>query len=238
MNIEEADLAVIGEVCPYVLGRAPADGGSGDSGPATARGVLYGIRACLAREFGSDDLAGRSVLVQGAGAVGRPLARHLAQGGAKVFVADVHADRAEAVASESGAQAVPTVEAFGVACDVFSPCATGAVLSQQTIPQLACRIVAGSANNQLTTEADAQRIEDAGIMYAPDFVINAGGVLHLACLETLGLGEDALETRLRAIADALDAVFEAAEAEGITADAAARRIALDRIDAARAASTG
>jgi leucine dehydrogenase len=237
MNIEEADLAVIGEVCPYVLGRAPEDGGSGDSGPATARGVLHGIRACLRRAFGSGDLAGRSVLVQGAGAVGRPLAVHLAGAGAKVLVADVHDDRADRAASEAGGEAVPADEALGIDCDVFAPCATGAVLSERSIPQLACRIVAGSANNQLATEADAQRIEDAGILYAPDFVINAGGVLHLACLETLGTSEAVLEDRLEGIAGALDAVFAAAGSEGITTHAAARRIAEARIESARAPAT-
>src|SRR6266508_1964243 len=133
MNTSERDMDVVGERCPYVFGRSVACGGSGSSAPATATGVFHGIRASVAHAFGSSDLEGRTVLVQGVGSVGRSLALQLGQAGARLLVADV-------VAPE---------DALGTACDVFSPNATGGILTPTTIPELRCRIVAGAANNQL-----------------------------------------------------------------------------------------
>jgi leucine dehydrogenase len=238
MNTGASDMDVIGERTAHVLGRSPARGGSGEPSPATARGVFHGIRAAVAHAFGDADLAGRTVLVQGVGAVGGPLADLLAGAGAKVLVTDLDAGRARAAAERVGGREVSAREAIGTECDVFAPCAAGGVLSRETIPRLRCRVVAGAANNQLLEAADADRLREAGILYAPDFVVNAGGVLSLAGLEVLGWSSEELEARLEGIGGTLRRVFELAEAAGISTDAAARRLAEERLRAGRTASPG
>ena len=162
----------------------------------TARGVLHGIRAGVEHVFGSPALDGRRVLVQGVGAVGRELARLLAGDGAHVLVADVDADRAERVAAETGATTVQAQDALSTECDVYAPCAVGGTLDARSIPRLRCRLVAGSANNQLGAADDARRLHEAGIVYAPDFVVNVGGVLQLLGLEEFGWDEAELERSL------------------------------------------
>ena len=233
MNTTVTDMDVIAERCSSVLGRSPGNGGSGSSAPATATGVFHGIRACLSHA-GEEGLDGRTVVVQGAGAVGARLATLLSDAGASVLIADPVADRVRDVVQRTGAREVAVTEAIETPCDVFAPCATGAVLSEATILRLRCRVVAGAANNQLATERDADRLLAAGILYAPDFVVNAGGVLSLAGLETLGWTGDELGRRLHGIGDTLRQVFSAAEGAGVSTEAAARRLAEDRIASARA----
>jgi leucine dehydrogenase len=232
MNTTEGDMDVIGERCPHVMGRSIAAGGSGTSAPDTAIGVFHGIRAGLAHAFGSDDPSGRTIVVEGAGAVGGPLCDLLAGAGAKLLVSDIDGERARTVADRAGADIVDPLEAFDVPCDLFSPCATGAVLNTDTIPRLRCRVVAGAANNQLATPVDADRLAAAGILYAPDYVVNAGGVLHLAGYERLGWTADEMTARLEGIGDTLTRVFAAAEVDGVTPQAAADRMANERITAA------
>lgn len=233
MNTTPEDMDVVGERCRQVLGKTVAAGGSGSSAFSTAEGVFHGIRAAVVHAFGSPSLEGRSVLIQGVGAVGRPLAEHLAAEGARPILADVDEVRAKETASELGGEVVPPEEAIGTACDVFSPCATGGVLSADTIPRLRCRIVAGAANNQLAEPEDAERLHERGILYAPDYVVNAGGIIHLASLELLGEDEAAKDARVRAIATTLARVFEIAAAEGISTGAAADRIVRERLAAGR-----
>jgi leucine dehydrogenase len=235
MNTGEADMDVIGGRTPHVLGRSVANGGSGDPGADTARGVFHGIEAAVRHVFGVEGLTGRSVLVQGLGSVGSRLAGHLAEAGATLLVADVDGVRASAVATELGATVVAPGEVIGTACDVLSPCATGKVLTEATIPHLGCRIVAGAANNQLGTPEDGDRLRDAGIVFAPDYVINAGGVIHLAGYETLGWDEATMAKRLEAIGDTLLEVFETAERDGLSTSAAADRMARARVADARRA---
>jgi leucine dehydrogenase len=235
MNTGEADMDVIGERTPHVLGRSVANGGAGDPGGATALGVFHGIEASVKQAFGSDDLNGKTVLVQGLGSVGARLCQHLAEAGATLSVADVNGSRAAALAEELGATVVPADAAIGTGCDVFSPCATGKVLTEAAIRQLRCRVVAGAANNQLDVAEDGDRLRDAGILYAPDFVINAGGVIHLAGYETLGWDEATMAKRLEGIGDTLLDVFEVAERDGISTAAAADRMARARVAAARPA---
>jgi leucine dehydrogenase len=231
MNTGRADMDVIGERCPHVLGRSPERGGSGDPGRSTGIGVFHGIVAAARHAFGSDDLEGRSVLVQGVGSVGSVLAERLHEAGAKLVVSDVDSARASAIGDRLGAATIPVDQVVGAECDVFAPCATGGVLSGETIPRLRCSVVAGAANNQLAEPEDAERLRDAGILYAPDFVINAGGVIHLAGYETLGWDEATMTARLAAIADTLASVFAEADRNGITTEAAAIRLARSRIDA-------
>ncbi len=225
----------IGERTPHVLGRSSANGGAGDPGAATAMGVFHGIRATARRVFDTDDLDGRAVLIQGVGSVGVPLARHLHEAGASLLLADLDEARASVVADELGGKVVGADDVIGTECDVFAPCATGRVLTEETIPHLRCRLVAGAANNQLGTARDADLLGDAGILFAPDYVINAGGVIHLAGNETLGWDEDTMARRLEGIGDTLLEVYEIAEREGISTTAAADRLATARIDAARSA---
>ena len=229
MNTSERDMDVVGERCPYVFGRSVGCGGSGTSAPATATGVFHGIRASVAHAFGSSDLEGRTVLVQGVGSVGRSLALQLGQAGARLLLTDVDRGRADAAAEALGAEVVAPEDALGTACDVFSPNATGGILTPTTIPQLRCRIVAGAANNQLADPEDAELFGPLGILYAPDYVINAGGIIHLASLELLDEDEAKRDERLLGIGDTLTEVFEAAESAGISTGAAAERIVEHRL---------
>jgi glutamate dehydrogenase/leucine dehydrogenase len=232
MNTGEADMDTIGERTPHVLGRSASKGGSGDPGAATARGVFHGIEATVTHAFGSADLGGRSVLVQGLGSVGSRLAEHLHEAGATLLLADLDGARASTLADELGAKVVDADDVMGTDCDVFSPCATGKVLTEATIPRLRCRIIAGAANNQLGVAEDGERLRDAGILFAPDFVINAGGVIHLGGYETLGWDDATMARRLVAIGDTLLEIFERAEREGISTAAAADRMARARVAAA------
>ncbi len=233
MNTNEGDMDVVGERCLHVMGRSAGAGGSGTSAPDTAIGVFHGIRASLAHAFGSDDPAGRTIVVEGTGAVGGPLCDLLADAGAKLVVSDIDAERARTVAERVGADIVDPADAFDTPCDLFSPCATGGVLNVDTIPRLRCRVVAGAANNQLAAPVDADRLAAARILYAPDYVVNAGGVLHLAGYERLGWTHEQMEARLAGIGDTLFHVFAAAELDGVTPETAADRMASARIAAAR-----
>lgn len=232
VNTTVADMDVIGERTPYVFCRSSERGGSGDPGPYTARGVFHGIRASVRHVFGSDELAGRSILVQGVGDVGERLAEQLARAGARVLVSDIDAGKANAVAARVGADVVPPDDAMTTECDVYAPCALGGTLNADSIPLLRCRIVAGSANNQLTEPRDADRLREAGILYAPDFVINAGGVLYAWGTEGLGWTSDQVEARHAGLGNALAEIYTRAEDEGITTAEAAERIARARIGVA------
>jgi leucine dehydrogenase len=234
MNTGQADMDVIGEVTHHVLGRSAERGGSGDPAVGTAIGVFHAIRATARKAFGTDDLAGRTVLIQGVGAVGSRLADHLHEAGASLIVADVAEDRARAVAERTGAAVIDDHEVIGVPCDVFSPCATGGVLGEHSIGRLACRAIAGAANNQLVSSGDDQRLAAAGILYAPDYVVNSGGVIWLTGFETLGWDEAAVRARLAGIETVLDDLFAAADRDGLTPAAAAARLARSRLDAGRA----
>lgn len=234
MNTSETDMNVIGARCDHVMGRSVTVGGSGSSAPDTAIGVFHGIRAAAASAFDSGEIAGRTIVVQGAGAVGSKLAKLLCEAGANVVVSDVDEGRAGSVADAVGAKTVPSEAAFDMECDVFSPCATGAVLSAETIPRLRCRVVAGAANNQLATPDDAERLAAAGILYAPDYIVNAGGVLHLAGYERLGWDQAEVTARLAGIGETLRTVFALSQAQGVTPELAATRLAQERIDRAKA----
>ncbi|HEU4941956.1 MAG TPA: Glu/Leu/Phe/Val dehydrogenase dimerization domain-containing protein [Gaiellaceae bacterium] len=231
MNTGEADMDVIGERTEHVFGRSVASGGGGSPALPTAMGVFHGIRASLAHVFGSDELEGRTVVVQGAGGVGSPLAEQLATAGATVSVADLDPARAQAVAERIGGTALPADGVVEAECDVYAPCAVGGSLSAETVPRLRCRIVAGSANNQLADPDAAEMLRDRGILYAPDFVINAGGAIAIVGLEQLGWTRSELDGALAGIGDTLRAVYEQADAQGISTAAAAEALAEERLNA-------
>ena len=230
VNTNDQDMDVISERTSHAYGRTDGNGGAGSTAPDTGVGVYHGIRAALGHVFGTDDPRGRSVVIQGAGGVGGVLAGMLADAGAEVSVADVDPGRAEAVARATGARVIPADRALGEPCDVLAPCALGGILNEQSIPGLRCRIVAGAANNQLATSDDAARLRDAGILYAPDFVINAGGVLHVVALEMEGWSRERLDDELAGIGRTLTEIFGAAEGEGITTEEAALRLARERME--------
>jgi len=233
MNTSSADMDVVGQRSSFVFAKTEAAGGSGTSAPATAVGVFNGLRAAVAHAFGGDDLGGRVVAVQGVGAVGEPLARELVEHGARLVVTDVDDVRAKELAQELDAETAGTEEIYDAECDVFAPCATGGVLSRETIPRLRCRVIAGAANNQLAEPEDADRLAERGILYAPDYVVNAGGMIHLASLELLGEDVAARDERLRGIGDTLAEVFALAERRGISTAAAADAIVEERLAAGR-----
>jgi leucine dehydrogenase len=227
VNTGEADMDVIGSRTRHVFCRSTANGGSGDPSVHTALGTFHGIRAALRHELGDDALIGRRILVQGTGSVGGKLTRLLLDADAIVLVSDVDEERARA----TGAETVSPDEALELECDVYAPCALGATLNAASIPRLGCRIVAGAANNQLATPEDGERVRAAGILYAPDFVINAGGALHGIGLEQLGWDEDELDRRVAGIGETLTRIFEWSDREAVATDVAAERLAAERLSA-------
>jgi leucine dehydrogenase len=233
MNTAPPDMDVIAERCGSVFARTAEHGGSGTSAPATADGVFAGIRASVAHAFGSEDLGDHTVVVQGVGAVGGLLARRLHDAGARTTLTDVDEVRAKELAAEIGAEVVSPDGAIDVECDVLSPCATGGILSAESIPRLRCRIVAGAANNQLATADLADELHRRGILYAPDYVINAGGVISVYG-ELRGWDPARSREKAEEIHDTLRSVFRRAREKGTTPAAAADAIAEARLNEARA----
>jgi valine dehydrogenase (NAD+) len=233
----QADMDLIRRETPYVTGVSESLGGSGDPSPATAWGVLAALRTIGARCWGTPSIEGRHVVVIGVGKVGRALVGHLVADGAKVTVADIDPAAVEAVLADHRGSAPPVEvvdadKAHVVECDVVSPCALGALLNARTIPELRCTAVCGSANNQLDTPADGQRLADAGVLFAPDFVVNAGGVINIAEERTgRGYDHDRAWRRIAGIESTLATVLERADADGVTPEVAADRVAEARIDA-------
>jgi leucine dehydrogenase len=215
VGISEKDMMVIAKATSHVSGLPAAPGrAGGDPGPFTAYGIYLGVRAAVAEVTGRDDMAGVHVAIQGVGSVGGGLARHLAKDGARLTLADVNAERARSLAAELGAEAVASDAILEIEADVFSPNALGAVLNSQTIPRLHAPIVAGGANNQIATPEDAARLHERGILYAPDYVINAGGIINVA-LEYLGQGNrDEVLGRIELIPERLHAIWQDSKASG------------------------
>ena len=216
----------------YITGLPLERGGSGDPSPMTAWGVVCGMRAALAEAGGRESFEGASVAVQGAGHVGGDVARHLLAAGARVTVADLYQDRIEPLLKLGAVQA-PAEQIHALDCDIFSPCALGAVIRPETVDQLRCRVVAGAANNQLANHAMGDELHRRGILYAPDFAINAGGVINIG-EELLGdYDPDRAKRSVERIDDTLRAVFARSRAGGIAPHRTAMQMAQERIAAAR-----
>ncbi len=203
------DMEVVRNVTKHVTGVKPERGGSGDPSPFTALGVRRGIEACVKLVLGRDSLEGVSVAVQGIGHVGYHLCRELHALGAALTVADIDPLKAERAQREFGATVVALDAIYAVECDVFSPCALGSALNDQTIPQLRCRIVAGAANNQLAEPRHGGDLMQRGILYAPDYAINAGGLINVS-QEVLGYDEARARERTMKIYDTIYAIAERA----------------------------
>jgi leucine dehydrogenase len=221
------DMEVIHHETRWVTGLSPELGGGGDPSPVTAFGTLQGIKAAV-QHLGQDSLAGRSVAVQGLGSVGYHLARFLRDEGAKVFGADIDAEATEKARQELGVEIVPTGEILEVDCDVVAPCALGAVINDESIPRLRCRIVAGAANNQLAEDRHGQALHDRGILYAPDYVINAGGLINVYN-ELIGYNREVAMRTARGIHGNMVRLFDIARAQSIPTYVAADRLAEERI---------
>jgi len=228
------DMEVIQHETRWVTGVSPEQGGGGDPSPITAFGVLQGIKAAVAFQFGDGALKGRSVAVQGLGNVGYNLARFLREAGAKVVAADIDAETTDRARDELGVEVVPTSDILEVPCDVVAPCALGAVLNDESIPRLRCHIVAGAANNQLADERrHGLELHERGILYAPDFVINAGGLISVYS-ELVGYNRDTAMRLARGIHANMARVFEISRAQSIPTALAADRLAEDRIGRVKA----
>lgn len=225
-------MAVVHERTEHVCGLPAEQGGVGEPADATAAGVHAGILATLDHVFGSSDVAGRHFVVAGLGQVGGRLARTLAAGGARLTVTDV-ADSKRALADELGAAWVDPADAHRVEADVFVPCGLGGVLTPEVVDELRVRAVVGAANNQLAERDVARMLRERGIAWAPDFVVNAGGVVYLDLAATPGIGKDELDRRIAGIGDVVGAVLRDADTAGITTLDAAERLARTRLDAAR-----
>jgi len=200
--------------------------------PATAWGVYRGMKACALLAFGDESLRGRVVAIQGMGSVGRHLARHLHEEGARLVVTDIHADRVEPARREFGAQVVAPEAIYGVECDIFSPNALGAAVNDRTVEELKCKIIAGGANNQLATPRHGRLLAERGILYAPDFVINGGGVTNVA--DEYGPGgysKSRAYDRISRIYDKVLEVLSFSREQGIYPHEAAHAVAKQRLEA-------
>jgi leucine dehydrogenase len=229
VGTSEPDMQVISEATPHVTGLATERGGSGDPSPWTALGVEAAIRVACERVFGTPSLEGRSVAVVGVGSVGGRLAELLAAGGADLVLADIDDGRRE-LADRLGARWTDPQSAFTADVDVLAPCALGAVLDEDTVPLLRCRAIAGAANNQLADDAVGALLAARDILWVPDFVANAGGVVNIAVeLEPEGYAIERAETRVRAVADTVRTVLDHADATGATPLTAAMEIAHRRV---------
>ena len=227
VNIGIPDLLEVAKTTKHVTGLPRDQGGSGNPSPYTALGCFEGVKACAAEAWGSEDLTGKLVAIQVPGSVGLVLGQHLVKAGAKIVVADINKANVERAVKELGAAVVEPDDIYDLECDIYAPCALGATLNDETIPRLKCKIVAGAANNQLDDESrHADMLKEHGLIYAPDYVINAGGIINVSLeLEPGGYNEAAAVARIRNIHEALQSIFETARERGISTHAAAQEVA-------------
>ena len=232
VGMTPADLVHIAQETEHVVGLPLSMGGSGDTSEQTGLGVYLGMKATAKAAWGSDSLDGRVVAMQGFGNVGGSTAKHLVEEGVKLVVTDIHEERLERARAQ-GATIVEPDEIYDAECDVFSPCALGGVLNSDTIPRLRCSVVAGGANNQLLTEEDGAELHRKGILYAPDYVINAGGIINVACeMDGVYRPERARELTER-IYETTERVMTISSKEEIPTSDAADRLAERRLSEVR-----
>ena len=230
MNIGIPDLNLVHETTKYVVGLSRDEGSSGNPSPYTAYGCIQGLRAVLEECFGSDSFDGKRILIQGVGAVGGRMAELLKEKGAHVMICDINQERVNQLVEAHGYEAVEHEGHHALACDVYAPCARGAGINDQTIPELKCKAVAGCANNVLLEPRHADDLKARGILYAPDYVINAGGIINVACeLIEGGYKEDYALKRIDRIYNNLKQVFAIAKEQGISTRDAAAHLAEERL---------
>lgn len=226
------DMDIIYQETPFVTGVSPAFGSSGNPSPVTAYGVYRGMKAAAKEAFGTDSLEGKVIAVQGVGHVAYNLCRHLHEEGAQLIVTDINKEAVDRVVGEFGAKAVDPSEIYGVECDIFAPCALGAIINDQTIGEIKAKVIAGAANNQLRETRHGDAIHEMGIIYAPDYVINAGGVINVAD-ELNGYNHDRAMKKVETIYDNIAKVIEISKRDHIPTYLAADRLAEERIERMR-----
>ncbi len=225
-----SDMEFVREETEYVVGLA---GRSGDPSPVTALGVYRGMQACAKTRWGSDSLSGKTVTVQGVGHVGYHLCKHMHDEGALLVVTDIEDDRIKRVVDEFGATAVGADEIYGVEADIFAPCALGAIINDDTLKVLKVEIVAGAANNVLDEERHGDVLHERGILYAPDYAVNAGGLINVNA-EVEGWDLERSHKKASEIYDTIIKIVQIADDQGIPTYRAADRLAEDRIAEAAA----
>jgi leucine dehydrogenase len=229
VGMSQDDLTTVGQTTPYVAGLIPEGGkAGGDPGPSTALGVYLGVKAVARQALGRDDLKGVRIAVQGLGSVGGGVARYLAAEGAQLILADVDVARATKLAQELDGTCVGPDQILSIEADILSPCALGAILNEKSIGQLKVKAIAGGANNQLARPEDAQRLFETGIIYAPDYVINAGGIINVALQYLDDASADDVKAKLEEIPLRLSEIWAASTAENLppslVADAMAQKL--------------
>ncbi len=232
MGMSPADMAELAKETRFVAGLSDGDFASGDPSPITARGIFNAVRRVALHQFGDTDLTGRTVSVQGLGNVGWNLCELLTDAGAKLIVTDIDAGRVDAATKTFGAQAVGLDDIYAAPADIFAPCAIGGILNADTIPQLKVKAIAGGANNQLAAPADAELLVERGILYAPDFVANGGGIINVAT-EVLQIEGrvDWVARKLEALDATMEAILSEAAAQGVSPAAVAQDVVAKTIKA-------
>lgn len=226
------DMDLIHEETDYVTGISPAFGSSGNPSPVTAYGVYRGMKAAAKEAFGSDSLEGKTIAVQGVGNVAYNMCRHLHEEGAQLIVTDINKEAVNRAVEEFGAKAVDPDDIYSVDCDIYAPCALGATINDETIPQLKAKVIAGAANNQLKENRHGDKIHEMGIVYTPDYVINAGGVINVAD-ELYGYNKDRAMKKVEGLYDTVTRIFDIARRDSIPTYVAANRLAEERIEKMR-----
>ncbi|HET8885850.1 MAG TPA: Glu/Leu/Phe/Val dehydrogenase [Salinimicrobium sp.] len=230
VGMETADMDTVREVTPYVTGISESKGGSGNPSPITAYGVYMGMKAAAKFRFSTDNLSGRSILVQGIGHVGESLVEFLTKEGAQVFITDINAERLEMVKNKYGAKIYEGEDIYTADVDIYAPCALGATINDTTINKLKAQIIAGAANNQLAEEVKhGPMLMEKGIVYAPDFLINAGGIINVYA-ELEGYGKEEIMRKTENIYNTTLEILSNAREKNITTNQAAMQVAQQRID--------
>ena len=227
------DLEWIAQETEYVTGLPLSRGGSGETSQMTGYGIHQGMKACAKEVWGTDSLKGRLIAIQGFGHVAGALSRHLLEEHARLVVTDINKDALERAGKQKGVETVGPEEIYDVECDIFSPCALGGVLNSDTIPRLKGKIVCGGANNQLLTEEDGDALQRWGILYAPDYIVNAGGVINISFEVGTSYSEEAATEKTARIYNTMEQVISIAKNQEITTAQAADRLAEERIEQAR-----
>jgi leucine dehydrogenase len=230
VGMTEKEMEWIYSETKYVTGIPKALGGSGNPSPVTGYGVYMGVKACANKAYGSDSLEGKKIALQGAGNVASYFARHAAKEGAKLFICDIYNDKAKVLAEEVGAELVDPDAIYGLDVDIFTPCALGGVINDDTVDQFKCDIIAGGANNVLDEEdKHGQMLRDKGIIYAPDYVINAGGIINIAS-ELEGYNEERALQNAGNIYNTITDILNYSEEHGMPAHKASNALAEKRIE--------
>lgn len=236
VNTDVNDMEYVYSETDYVVGIEKSHGGSGDPSPFTALGTFQGIQACLKKTFGSENMKGKKIAVQGVGAVGSKLIKMLADEDAVIYVSDIDRDKLQKMKSEFGVEVVPENEIVTMECDIFSPCALGAIINDDTVEKMKCKIIAGAANNQLDRIEHGDILKKKGILYAPDYVINAGGLINVS-LELEGYSRERAERMTRGIYYNLNRIFSISDEHNLSTAKAADYLVERRLEKIGKANT-